>query len=170
MSSAEVIWSLKIRVIHWGLAVMILLNEFIVEEGDPPHRYLGYAAVTVVLMRAVLGVIGKGHESFRNFPLSIKAIQLFVRTHFTGNHKFPGHNPLACLVYYLIWLSVLSLGVTGWMMGLDRYFGEDWVEDLHKQISQGLMILVAIHLSGVTLDSLFFKRKTWMGMVSGKRD
>ncbi len=166
----EVKWSLFTRIIHWVVAVVVFLNTFVVEEGDPPHRYMGYAALIFIGWRCFIGVFGKEHEKFVNFPIGIANIKLFLNTHFTKKHDFQGHNPLASLNYLLIWLTILGLGITGWMMGLDRYFGEEWLEDIHGLISNSLNALVAIHLLGLAIDSYLFKRKSWLVMITGKKN
>ena len=44
------------KVTHWGIATVVVLNAFILESGDPPHRYLGYTALGLVLVRGVLAL------------------------------------------------------------------------------------------------------------------
>lgn len=162
------LWPWYIRLIHWGLALIILLDAFVLEEGDPPHRYIGYVAVGFVLIRFVLGIVGKGKFNFKEMSIHPKKILFFLKTHFTKEHHFQGHNPLASLVYYLMWLDVIALAVTGWLLGTDEYFGDEGMEILHGQLSNGLIALVVIHLLGMTLDGILYKRKTWMGMISGR--
>jgi cytochrome b len=142
-SSGDERWSLGVRVIHWTLAVGLVLNLFVLEEGDPPHRWIGYAMVAAVLVRLVWGL----------------------------RAQLPApHNLAAKLVYRLIWLLVIALGVSGWMMGLDAFWGDERVEDVHEIFSQALMLLIALHLLGLAKDSLVHRRKTWMAMISGRRD
>lgn len=133
------------RVIHWSLAVCIILNLFLLEEGDPPHKWIGYAATAIVVLRLVWGFIGGEASRFRSFPIHLKS-----------------------LVYFGVWGLVLGLAVTGFMMGTDKYWGEEWVEEIHEQISDGLMILIGIHLLGVFIDSIRHRRKTWLNMINGR--
>jgi len=163
-----VIWPWYIRLIHWGLALIILLDAFIIEEGDPPHRYLGYIGVGLVLIRFFFGVFGKGQVRFQEMSIHPRKILFFLKTHFNRTHHFKGHNPLASLAYYLMWLDMIALAVTGWMLGTDEYFGDEKIELIHGQLSDFLIALVVIHLIGMTTDALLYKRKTWMGMISGK--
>lgn len=44
---------------------------------------------------------------------------------------------------------VIALGVTGWLMGTDAYWGEEWLEDLHETLSDVLLACVALHVAGV---------------------
>jgi cytochrome b len=76
---------------------------------------------------------------------------------------------LASWTYLLMWFCILSLGVTGFMLGTDLYFGEEWVEEIHVQFGDALQILILLHFIGIVLDAIQFKRKTWMGMINGRK-
>ena len=38
------VWDLFVRVFHWSLVTCILLNYFVVDDGEDLHQWLGYAA------------------------------------------------------------------------------------------------------------------------------
>lgn len=170
METARVqIWPLWVRIFHWVLAVIIILDAFVLEDGDPPHRYLGYLALGIVLVRFLMGFVGKGHENFKNFPVGPSHIKKFLSTHFQKAHHYEGHNPLASLTYFVMWFLVIALGVSGWMLGLDAFWGNEMVEEIHGLFSGALIALVVFHLIGISIDAILYKRKTWMGMISGKK-
>ena len=158
----KIIWDLPTRILHWAMAFPIALNYFL-EGGKKNHRYVGYRAAFVLLLRLMWGFISKGHAHFKNFPMSPK--KLFQR-----NLDYPGHNPQASYVYFGIWTMVLALGVSGFMTTLDAYWGEEWLEELHETFGNILLGLIGLHLTGLGVDSLKFKRKTWKGMITGSRD
>ena len=130
-------WSLFIRLSHWFVAFAIITNLYILEQGDPPHRYLGYTVVAMIVLRLLYGL------------------------------KRNVNTPTAFLVYKLMWMLVMLLGVSGFMMQTDYFFGDDWLEDIHQLFSILMQILIVSHLVGLTLDSLLFKRKTWFKMLKG---
>lgn len=166
-----VIWPRSIRLIHWSLAVIVILNAFILVEGDPPHRYLGYVAVALVLIRMVLGFTGKGHSQFKNFPIKPRLIKEFILALAKGKHlSYPGHNPLASIVYFGIWILVIALGITGQLMMLDQFWGNQLLEDIHEIFSILLLICVGIHLIGIAIDARVHRRKSWMAMINGKKE
>lgn len=168
--SSRVIWDLPTRLLHWVLALCVVLNLFFLEEGDEVHRWIGYTAVASVVLRFLWGFIGGTASRWSSFVFSPKKIFAFIPKLISGNTAdYEGHHPLAWLVYAAIWLLILSLGVTGWMMGLDAYWGEDWLEELHGNISLALQFLIFIHLAGITLDSIRYRRRTWMSMFTGKK-
>lgn len=165
-----VIWSKLIRLIHWCIAVALILNLYFLEEGDPPHEYVGYAATVFVLIRLIYGFTSQDAASFRNFPVSWTSIKEFIKSKLKSEKKdYRGHNPLASVVYILLWACVIGLGITGWMMGLDRFFGDEWLEEIHEYISILTQVLIALHFIGMALDSYIFKRKSWMAMLTGKK-
>lgn len=135
------LWPRSIRLIHWGLALAIFLDAFFLE--DAPHRLTGYAAVAFVFGRLLLKFILKD--------------------------KIPkARNPLALTVYLLMWFAVIALGVTGWLLGTDEYFGDENLETIHSWLNDGLLFLVLLHFIGIIKDAIYYRRKTWMGMISGR--
>lgn len=164
-----VLWGRSIRIIHWMVAGGVLVNWFVLEEGDPPHRWIGYVVATLVVCRIGLGIIGRGAMAFRSWPLHWSDLKSFLECHFSRiDHDYRTHNPLASYVYLVIWSVILALGLSGWMMGLDAFWGEDWLKDIHGALAKGLMFLIVLHFGGIMVDSYLFKRKTWMGMITGK--
>jgi cytochrome b len=166
-----VIWNKFIRITHWLVAGIVLLNLYILEEGDPAHRYFGYAVFGLVVTRLIYGFTDRTKQhSFAQFPLSFKNLKIFVKDKINKkNTDYPGHNPGASWVYIIIWSCIIGLGVTGWMMGLDRFFGEDSVKEIHDIFSKILQLCILAHLVGMVMDAKQFNRKTWLGMITGKK-
>lgn len=140
MEEKAVLWNLPARLLHWGVASCIVA-VFFLEGGDPPHNWVGYVAAGMVIFRLVYGI----------------------------NKHFHRENVLARIVYVLIWVIVLALAITGWMYGLDKFWGEEWLHELHVNLSDALLWLVGLHLAGIIKDAVTYKRKTWMGMITGHR-
>jgi len=128
-----------IRVLHWAIALSFLLSAFLLSPGDLPHRLSGILGGALVAARLVL--------AFR--------------------YRMTYLNPRAVVVYLLIWLSIIGLGVTGWMSQLDAFWGNRLLQQSHGIAAYLLMALVFVHLSGVFLDAWRHRRKTWMKMIRG---
>jgi cytochrome b len=74
-----IVWDKWIRLSHLIVAVVILLNLYVLEEGDPPHRYLGYFAVGVIALRFFYGFLSKNQpHSLTQFPLSFSSVKKFI--------------------------------------------------------------------------------------------
>lgn len=160
----KIIWTRITRILHWAIAIPVAMNFFI-DGGDDPHKILGYIALATLLVRFFWGFKSNDHANFKSFPLSLGEVKKFL----SSSKTYEGHNPLASWNYILIWICLFFLGLTGFMMGLDAFWGEDWLENLHEQISTLLTLLILIHFIGIIFDSIKLKRKTWLGMITGKR-
>ncbi len=166
----KIVWSLWIRVIHFLLAVGIIFNLFVLEEGDPPHQWIGYFLFALVSLRIILGFFDKSESSFRHWPMSFSHIKIFLKNHLSRQGpQYFGHNPAACYVYFGIWITVFCLGFSGWMMGLDAFWGEEWLEEVHGIFAKVMMVLVSLHLIGIAMDAYIYRRKSWLVMFDGKK-
>ena len=152
------------KLTHWGIAIVVVLNAFILESGDPPHRYLGYTALGLVLARAVFSFKYK-----TDFVFSLSELKRFIKSllRMSPLDYEPKRNPLASYVYIFIWLCDVGLAFTGWLMGLDAFWGDETLEEVHEIISNILLALVAMHLMGMLTDFIFHKRKPWKKMLKG---
>jgi cytochrome b len=171
MLDKNIVWNKVIRLTHWLVAVIIILNMFVFDDGDDLHIWLGYIAAGIVLFRLIYGFVSRDQShSFSNFPLSPSSLFKFFQDKINQrDHVYKGHNPAASWIYILIWICAAGLTVTGWMLGLDRFFGSEEVEQLHVYFNTALQVTIIIHLLGIGLDSIQFKRKTWMGMFTGRK-
>ena len=166
--SSKVVWPLSVRAIHWSVAIIVFLNTFVIEEGDPPHRWLGYVALVAIVVRILQGIRGPKHVRFSDMPIRFSEIKDFLKYHFTDKSiDHIGHNPLASIVYLMMWFCIIALGISGWMMGLDAFWGNETLEIIHEKISDFLLVCVYVHLLGVAIDAILYKRKTWMAMIKG---
>ena len=172
MSERTITWDVPTRIIHWVLAALIVANLFVVEGDDSiAHQWIGYAAAFMVMVRGVWGVIGGEPSRFRSFPLAPSELMAFARGFFTLSPKkdYPGHNPIASWTYIGIWAIVIALGVSGWMMTLDAFWGNEILEETHEVFTKVLQLLILGHFVGMTLDAVKYKRKTWFAMIRGWR-
>lgn len=62
------VWDPLVRLIHWSLALMILLNGAFVEEESKTHEWIGYVALCLVGLRLIWGFMGPRHVRFSAFP------------------------------------------------------------------------------------------------------
>jgi len=66
-------------------------------------------------------------------------------------------------------LTLGTICTSGIMMGMDRYFGKEWVEQLHGTSVDLLMALVVFHLGGVVLASLRHRENLVGSMIHGQK-
>ncbi len=168
-TESQVVWDLPTRLAHWIVALCIFLNLFVLDSGDPPHEWAGYIAAGFVCFRLLWGLVTRSPSRLKNFPLHPKFLFDFLRNGLQDTQENTRHNPLAAWTYISIWLLIACLAVSGFMMGLDQFWGEDWLEEIHELFSNLLELLVVIHLLGIGLDSLRHRRAAWMAMIHGRK-
>lgn len=168
MSQTEKVWDPLVRIFHWTLAICVLANFFLLEAGEVPHRYTGYLACGLVLLRIIWGFIGTRYARFSDFfptPAKIRRHLAEVRAGQPDPH--PGHNPLGAVMMLALLALVLSMGVTGWMMGTDQFYEVEWVKQLHEGIANFMMACVGLHVAGAVVMSRLSGINLVRAMVTG---
>ncbi len=164
------VWDPLVRLIHWSLALTILLNGAITEEESKLHEWVGYVALGLVGTRFLWALIGPPHARFSAFPPSPARALHHLRAVLRGERTVHlSHNPLGALMVYNLWLTVIALGVTGHMMTTIRFFGIDWVEDAHELAFNWLLLSVALHVAGVAFDSWRSGVSLVRSMINGRK-
>ena len=156
------VWDRFVRLHHWSLAVLVLVNYFVLE--GPAHRWAGYAALGLVCARLAWGIVGSPYARFAAFlPTPAR-----LRAYFAHPGVAPrGHNPLGAAMVLAILALVVALGVTGWLMRTDAYWGEEWLEDLHEALGNGLLVCAGLHVAGVVAASLKWRINLPRAMLTG---
>ncbi|WP_428547044.1 cytochrome b/b6 domain-containing protein [Profundibacter sp.] len=164
------VWDIGVRLFHWSLVTSVTLSYFVISPRDM-HRFFGYAVVTLIAFRLIWGLIGPKHARFSNFIPGPRKLLGYLRDIARGvEDRYIGHNPAGAAMIVTLLLVLGAIGTTGYMMGMDAYFGEEWVEDLHKMLVNGLFALVAFHLAGVILASLRHRVNLIKAMLTGMKE
>jgi len=158
-------WDPAVRVLHWSLAALVLLDLYL-DDGGWPHRTIGYAAAGVVGARWLWALIAGGTASFATLRPSLRDTLSYLRR---GAPRTPGHDPLGVWMIWLLWSLVLLLGVTGWMSRLDAFWGDDGIRAVHAWFARALLIAVAVHLSGIVAMSLRWRENLVAAMLTGRK-
>lgn len=163
-------WDAVVRITHWLLAACIVLNLWLTEDGSTLHEWVGYTALAVVMLRLLWGLIARDpYARLGQFLPSVRGITTHVRTLMRAETHPPGHNPLAALMIFTLWAVVIGLAVSGYMMSMDRFWGDEWLEEMHEFLAHSLYVLVPIHIAAAILMSRLQKRNLVAGMIVGKR-
>ena len=163
------VWDAVVRLLHWALATLVAI-DLIRDDGDHPHRLIGYAAVGVVLARLAWGAVCRPPGRLSCLLPSMVQTKAYLRPLLRGAPpRSLGHNPLGVWMAWLIWLLVLLLGLTGWMSRLDAFWGDDWLTDLHAVLADILLVAVVVHLVGVGAMSWLWRENLPAAMITGKK-
>lgn len=165
------VWDRFVRFFHWTLVGCVLLNYFVLEEGEAPHKWAGYLAAALVVARIVWGFIGTRHARFSDFFPTPSRLRRHVQAMRSGLgvHHW-GHNPLGALM--MLWLMglVLSLGVTGWLQGTDTFFGEGWLQELHEWLAHALVIGAGLHAAAALVMGRVERTRLVKAMFTGVKE
>lgn len=167
---AIVVWDPLIRVFHWATAALFLANYWLLEAGETAHEWVGYAIAALVAVRIVWGFLGRGNARFARFwPTPARLAQHWRELRSRRFDPAQGHNPLGALMILLLLSLLVLTAVSGWMQGLDRFWGEDWVEELHEYAANTLMAAVVVHVAAVIVMSRYSGLRLIRTMISGRR-
>ena len=163
------VWDPLVRVIHWSVALSVLINSF--SDGEQAlHHWVGYIALGLVAIRLIWGLLGTRTARFTAFPPNPAAAVRHLRGMLDGERGVHlSHNPLCALMVYNIWATIALLGATGYMMGTMQFFGVEWVEEAHEIAYNWLVISVVLHVGGVLVDTLRTGVPLVPAMVTGRK-
>jgi len=164
------VWDPGVRAFHWGLATSILVAWLTSDEWRSAHIWVGYAATALVLLRIIWGFAGGPFARFRSFLCSPANVTRYLAAMAAGREKrYLGHNPAGGAMILALLAMVALLGLTGWMQTLDRFWGDEWLEDFHELLADGLLLLIAAHIAGVLLASWRHRENLIVGMITGRK-
>ena len=169
--SSRPVWDRFVRVFHWTLVSCVLLNYFLLEEGEAAHEWAGYLAAALVTARIVWGFIGSRHARFEDFfptPSRLTQHLQAMRSGYPEHHW--GHNPLGALMKFLLMTLVIALGITGWMQRTDAYFGEEWLQELHEWLAHALLISAGLHAAAAIVMGRVERTRLVKAMFTGMKE
>ncbi len=168
---ARPVWDIFVRIFHWTLVTCVMVNYFILDDGEDIHQWLGYLASALVLARVVWGFIGSQYARFSNFFPTPSRLQHHVSQLIQGKAEMHwGHNPIGALMMLALMALVLSLGVSGWMQTLDAFWGEEWLMGLHELLGNLLISLVTLHAIAAIVMGRLERTRLIRAMVTGIKE
>ncbi len=164
------VWDIGVRLFHWSLVVSVA-TAYLLSDQRTLHRWFGYAVIALVSFRLIWGVIGGKHARFADFVPGPRKFVVYVIDMIQGREaRYLGHNPAGGAMIVALLTTLAAVGVTGYMMGMNAYFGVEWVENAHGLLVNFLLAMVALHLFGVILSSLRHRENLVLSMLTGQKD
>ncbi|MEL6747407.1 MAG: cytochrome b/b6 domain-containing protein [Pseudomonadota bacterium] len=149
-------WDPFVRVFHWSLATLFLINSFILDEDGDLHAYVGYALFALVILRIIWGYTGPRKARFKTFLPSIDQLKAHLGEWMnrpSGPVKsHESHNPLGALMVFNLLASILLLSITGLMMRDAAFGSAGTVADLHEFLANYTLACVGLHVVGVLFE------------------
>ena len=162
------VWDPLVRIFHWTVALGTFANLTVLRHVEDPHVYLGYVMVAALLVRLIWGFVGKGHARFSAFvPGPKKLVSYGAALVARREPRYIGHNPAGAVMMLALMGLIAGLGVTGWMMGSDQFWGEPWVEELHEILANIIIGAAVLHVGAAIIESIRHRENMPWSMVTG---
>lgn len=165
------VWDPLIRLFHWSLVILFAANALLTDPDERIHEVLGYVIVGLIGVRILWGVIGSRYARFSSFPPSFSGAVGQLTDIATGRVRpHRGHTPLGALMIYNLLLTILCIGLTGYLMTTNMFWGIEWPEELHEALVTWAEISVVLHIAAVIYESRRTRVNLARSMVSGYKD
>lgn len=178
------VWDPMVRLFHWSLvaafAIAFAASE---DEWIEAHAIAGYLVFGLVGFRILWGIVGPRHARFSDFVRSPVTVLSYLRDLLRLRaQRYLGHNPAggAMVVMFLLMLLVTTLTgmayygavdsggpLAGWIQ-LNPYHAH-WLEEIHEFAANFTLVLVALHVCGVVVDSFLHHDNLVKAMVTGRK-
>ncbi|KPL51976.1 cytochrome B [Prosthecomicrobium hirschii] len=164
------VWDPLVRLFHWTVVAGCVVNSFVFEDGKTVHRYVGYVVAGALAIRILWGFVGTAHARFTDFVPGPARLIAYLRAMLAGREpRHVGHNPAASVMILTLMALLAAVSVTGWMLTLDAYFGEEWLEDLHELIANAILGLAVIHVLAAIYESMRHRENLILAMITGRK-
>ncbi|QIB33499.1 cytochrome b/b6 domain-containing protein [Ancylobacter pratisalsi] len=164
------VWDPVVRIFHWTVVTGCILNLFILEDGDLPHEIVGYVVAGALVIRLVWGFIGTRYARFADFMPTPSRLRRYVAALAKGREpRMLGHNPAGAVMMLVLMALLAGVCLTGWMMGLDAFWGEDWLEELHETLANAILVLALLHAAAALFESWRHHENLVWSMVTGRK-
>lgn len=164
------VWDPLVRLLHWSLVGSFAASWLTRHSPGRIHEWLGYAVLAIIVVRLAWGFLGSRYARFAQFVRPPRATLRYARSLAAGRQpRYLGHNPLGGWMIVALILTTLGICLSGWLYTTDRYWGIEWVETLHRWLTNFGLVLVGLHLAGVVFTSLHDRENLAASMVHGRK-
>jgi len=164
------VWDRFVRTFHWALVLGFSAAYLTRHVSGPWHEWLGYLVLALVALRLVWGFTGSKFARFGQFVRAPGHTIAYAATVASWRQaRYIGHNPLGGWMVVMQMVTIAVICVSGWLYTTDRFWGIDWVENLHDASTWLALALVTMHVCGVILASLHDRENLVASMIHGRK-
>lgn len=162
------VWDPVVRILHWTMALGVIANLTLLRENKDLHNIVGYVVLGALTARILWGFIGTRHAQFSDFVPRPATLMGYLKAMLARREpRYIGHNPAGSVMMIGLLVLLAMLGISGWMMSLDRYWGVPWVETLHETIANIVMVAAILHVVAAIFESLRHHENLPWSMITG---
>lgn len=164
------VWDRFVRLFHWSLVASFFVAWYFTEHIGVVHKAAGYVALALVALRVGWGFIGGRHARFAEFVPSPRQLRKYLHAWARAQEpRHAGHNPLGALMILFLLAAVVTIGVSGWMLTLDAFWGNEIVEDVHVHAVDLTLLAVGVHVLANVFASVRHRENLILSMVTGRK-
>lgn len=164
------VWDPLVRFFHWSLVASFAIAWLSAEEFDTLHEQAGYVAAGLIVFRLIWGLVGPRYARFAEFLKGPGTVISYFRAMVAGTEpRYLGHNPAGAVMIVVLLLGMAATAWTGWLMTLPQYARVEWVKESHEVLASGMLVLVALHVTGVFLASWRHGENLARAMITGRK-
>ncbi|ETX11983.1 cytochrome B561 [Roseivivax halodurans JCM 10272] len=110
-------WDPVVRLTHWSIAAAVIANGLLTKPGGTIHIWIGWAAMAVLALRLVWGLIGPAEARFASFLPDPRAAVSHLALLLRGRpREHSSHNPAGAIMAYALWACLAVVIGTGLVM------------------------------------------------------
>jgi len=141
------VWDPLVRCFHWLLVLGFFAAYFTRHSPGQVHDWLGYGVLVLIIFRVGWGFFGPRRARFSDFIPGPAATIQYAKAVWAGKQaRYVGHNPLGGWMAMVLLFCIAVTCISGWLYTTDRFWGYEWVENLHEAFTRITMALVALHV------------------------
>nr|WP_245261958.1 cytochrome b/b6 domain-containing protein [Ancylobacter sp. FA202] len=164
------VWDPVVRIFHWTVVAGCLLNLFVVEDGEALHEIIGYVVAAVLVVRVIWGFIGTPYARFAAFVPGPRRLAQYLSALAKGREpRMLGHNPAGAVMMLALMALLAATCVSGWMMGLDAFWGADWLEETHEWLANSILVMALLHAAAALIESRRHRENLVLAMITGRK-
>lgn len=161
------VWSPGVRVLHWLLTLGLIISYLTADDVMRLHFWVGHGILALVLVRAVMGLYGSHYVRFETFvPTPSELLRYFRELRNGTARRYLGHDPaggaMIATLLTTVLLTVASGLATYYVPALEEGMGE-----VHEVLATLTLVLVIVHVIGVSVSSYLQGENLIGGMISG---
>jgi cytochrome b len=161
------VWNPSVRILHWLLTFGLVVSFLTADHGMRVHFWVGHGILSIVLLRALMGLYGSHHVRFETFVPTPGALLRYLGDLMKGAAaKYQGHDPaggaMVATLLTAVLLTVASGLATYYLPGL-----EEAAEEVHEVCANLTLFLVIVHVLGVSVSSYLQSENLIGGMITG---
>lgn len=179
------VWDAPTRAFHWFLALAVAVGAvtgfFAPEWMLGLHVWSGYGLGALLIFRVVWAFFGSEYSRVDSFAFPPRMVIHHLRELLTGRaaHSI-GHNPAGAAMIFALAVVLAGILVTGlitlggqekqgFLAGIVPYTLGHGAKEVHEALTNLLLVLVALHVGGVIMESLRSRSNLVAAMMTGRK-